>query len=129
MIQRAKAFQTVVRLGTYTSKGPAFNTFKACKGSIFFLPLPLSKTLETLGDVERALADPELYIIVNNKPTKSNVVWRSMVDVKKVKAAVGKLRETNWLYREVDEESVDSAAKEVIEVVSKASSTMLLLRK
>ena len=27
------------------------------------------------------LPDPELYIIVNGKPTKSNVVWRSLVYV------------------------------------------------
>ncbi len=37
---------------------------------MFFLPLPFSKTLETLENVEGVLADPELYIIVNNKPTR-----------------------------------------------------------
>jgi hypothetical protein len=51
LIQRAKAFQAVVRLGTYTNKVPVYNSLKACKGNIFFLPLPLSKTLETLDDV------------------------------------------------------------------------------
>ena len=126
LIQRAKAFQTVVRLGTYGNKKvPSYNSLKACKGNMFFLPLPLSKTLETLEDVEGALADPELYIIVNNKPTKGNVVWRNLVDVNNVKAAVRKLRQSNWLYKAVDEDSVDSAAKEVIEVVSKTSSTVL----
>ena len=125
LIQRAKAFQTVVRLGAYTKKVPAYNSLKACKGSVFFLPLPLSRTLETLESVEGTLADPELYIIVNNKPTKNNVVWRSLVDVNNVKAAIDKLRECNWLYKDVSDESVDSAAKEVIEVVSNTSSTML----
>ena len=125
LIQRAKAFQTVVRLGTYTNKVPSYNSLKACKGNMFFLPLPLNKTLETLDQVEGALADPELYIIVNNKPTKNNVVWRNLVDVNNVRVAVRKLKECNWLYKGVDEASVDSVLKEVLEVVENTSSTML----
>ncbi len=73
-VQRAKCYQTVVRLGTYTAKVPVYNSLKACKGTMFFLPLPLNKTLETLDQVEAssdALPDPELYILVNGRPTKS----------------------------------------------------------
>ena len=124
-VQRAKAFQMVVRLGTYTNKVPAYNSLKACKGNIFFLPLPLEKTMATLNEVEQALADPELYIIVNSHPTKNRVLWRSMVDVNDIKDAIAKLREINWLYQHVDDKSIDSAVKNVIEVVSKTSSTML----
>ena len=127
-IQRAKAYQTVVRLGTYTNKVPVYNSLKACKGNMFFLPLPMHKTMETLDDVEEAevaLSNPELYIIVNCKPTKDKVVWRSLVDVNDIKVALTKLKETNWLYQNVDDTSVDEVSKEVIEVVSKASSTML----
>ena len=43
---------------------------------MFFLPLPLDKTLQTLDEVEDSnatLASPELYIIVNGRPTKKNV--------------------------------------------------------
>ncbi len=48
---------------------------------MFFLPLPLNKTLETLDQVkDSALPDPELYIILNDRPTKTKVVWRSLVD-------------------------------------------------
>ena len=47
LIQRAKCYQTVVRLGTYTGRVPSHNALKACKGNMFFLPLPLDKTLET----------------------------------------------------------------------------------
>ena len=46
LIQRAKCYQTVVRLGTYTAKVPMYNSLKACKGTMFFLPLPFNKTLE-----------------------------------------------------------------------------------
>ena len=122
LIQRAKAFQTVVRLGTYTNKVPSYNSLKACKGNI---PLPLDKTLETLDGVEGSLANPELYIIVNRKPNKGNVVWCSLVDVNQVKVAISKLKQCNWLYKDISDESVDSAAKEVIEVLSNTSSTVL----
>ena len=50
-IQLAKAYQTVVQLGTYTAKVPTYNSLKACKGSMLFLPLPLDKTLQTLEEV------------------------------------------------------------------------------
>ena len=131
LIQRAKCYQTVVRLGTYTAKVPVYNSLKACKGTMFFLPLPLRKTLETLdqvkhtSDAKLALPNPELYIIVNGRPTKSKVVWRTLVDVNAVKTAIKRLREINWLYREVHDESVDEAAKQVIEVTKNTSSTML----
>ena len=110
LIQRAKCYQTVVRLGTYTA---------------------LNKTLETLGQVnnpsnkETSLPDPELYIIVNGKPTTSKVVWRSLVNVDHVKAAVQKLREINRLYSEVKDDSVDEVSKKVIEIANNASTTML----
>ena len=127
-IQRAKSYQTVVRLGTYTNKVPTYNSLQACKGTMFFLPLPLGKTLETLNQVNQpvtSLASPELYIIVNGKPTTNKMVWRSLVNIKDIKGAVEKLRQINWLYKEVDDSSLDTTLKEVVEVVSNASSTML----
>ena len=81
LIQRAKAFQTIVRLGTYSRKVPAYNPLQACKGCMFFLPLPLNKTWQTLSEVSFgetdlvALPDPQLFIILNGVPTKSKVVW------------------------------------------------------
>ena len=77
---------------------------------MFYLPLPLEKTMETLNKVgidSNHLPDPELFIIINGEPTKSNNVWRSLVDVNKVKAALRKLKERHWLYRSVDDDSVD----------------------
>ena len=63
-IQRAKCYQTIVRLGTYSGKVPTYNSLQAYKGTTFFLPLPLNKTLETLNKVDQhssILPDPELY--------------------------------------------------------------------
>ena len=97
---------------------------------MFFLPLPLSKTLDTVdevgqsGSAKSALPNPELYIIVNGKPTKQKVGWRSLVDVNQVKAAIQKLKDFNWLYSEVTDKSVNEAAKQVVEVTNNTS-TML----
>ena len=59
-LQLAKAFQTVVRLSTYTNKVPSYNSLKACRGNMFILPLPLEKTIKTLSESE--LPKPELYV-------------------------------------------------------------------
>ena len=131
LIQRAKCYQTVVRLSTYTAKVPIYNLLKACKGTMFFLPLPMNKTLETLKDSSINIAgkcwlpNPELFIIVNGKPTKGKVVWRNLVNVNHVKVAINKLKEINWLYKDITDDSVDEAAKQVIEVVNSTSSAML----
>ena len=134
-IQRAKCFQTVVRLGTYSGKVPIYNSLKAIKGTMFFLPLPLQNTLDRLDEVgfqsatscenKNGLPDPELYIIVDSRPTKNGVVWQSLVDTDCVKRAVDKLRDINWLYSDVDQVSVDESAKKTIEVVSIADSPIL----
>ena len=43
LIQRAKCYQTIVRLGTYTGKVPIYNSLHACKGTM------LNRTMETLN--------------------------------------------------------------------------------
>ena len=67
IIQRGKAFQAVFRLGTYTGNVSNHSNVRACKGTMFFLPLPLEKTLKTIQEVEKkpgeamaGLPDPEL---------------------------------------------------------------------
>ena len=59
---------------------------------------------------------PELYIIVNGRPTKSKVVCCSLIDVNKVKAAIAKLRCISWLYKDMGQGSVDTATQQIIEV-------------
>ena len=75
LIQLAKCFQTVVRLGTYTAKVPIYNSLKACKGTVFYLPLPVEKTIKTLSDAQdfrpKNLPDPELLVILNSEATKT----------------------------------------------------------
>ena len=126
LIQRAKTFQTIVRLGTYTGKVPTYNALKAVKGTMFVLPLPMEKTLSDLSvDTTSSLPDPELYILVDGRPTKDKVVWQTLMDVNNVKQAVNKLKEINIFYKDLDESAVDDAAKKTIEAVSNVSSTLL----
>ena len=121
LIQRGKAFQAVYRLGTYTGKVPSHN---ACKGTMFFLPLPLEKTMQTLEEVNKvdggapiARPNPELFIIVKSKTKSNKMVWQSLLK--------GALREINWLYANIDENSLDDASRKIIESVSETTSTML----
>ena len=96
LIQKAKPFQTIIRLGAYTGKVPIYNATKGLKGSMFFLPLPLQNTidkLDTLGMPKQPegvdmLPDPELYILLDGRPTKDKVVWQSLVDISDIKRAV-----------------------------------------
>uniref|UniRef100_A0A1X7SQQ1 Uncharacterized protein n=1 Tax=Amphimedon queenslandica TaxID=400682 RepID=A0A1X7SQQ1_AMPQE len=46
------------------------------------------ETLNEVGHNSNLLPNPELYIVINGQPTKSNNVWHSLVDVKKIKAVI-----------------------------------------
>ena len=48
-----------------------------------------------------------------------------MVNVDLMKIEAQKLKQTNWLYKGLDDKSVDEAAKQVIEVTNNTSSTMV----
>ena len=93
---------------------------------MFFLPLPLEKTLKTIDEVHNnesyegsvGLPDPEFYIIVNGKASKNKILWQSVVNVEHVKAAVEKLREINWLYADVEDSSIDDTSRRVIDTTS-----------
>ena len=73
----------------------------------------------------KVLPEAEVYIIINGKPTKNNVLWRDLVDVEDLKAAIEVLKKDNWLYKDLDDSSVDEAAKKVLEVANNTSSKML----
>ena len=60
--------------------------------------------------------------MVNSQPSKQQVVWQSMVNMDTLKAAIQKLKEINWLYKDVDENDLDNISREVIETVSNTTS-------
>ncbi len=47
------------------------------------------------------------------------------MDVNRVKKALSKLKEINWFYKDVDDDSVDECAKKVIEVCDSATGEMI----
>ena len=52
-------------------------------------------------------------------------MWRSLVNVDLIKIAALKLKEINWLYKNVDDKLVDEAAKQVTEITNSTSSAIL----
>lgn len=126
LIQLAKAFVTVIRLKSYSHKVPTYNSLKASKGNMFVLPLPLQDTTKTLELNECGLPKPKLLAKVDGLPTNKKVVWRKFVNITKIKAALTKLREINWLYAHVSPDKVEKSVEDLfIEVANSASSTMV----
>ena len=103
--------------------------YRLARVAFFSFHCPLTTHLITLSEVQPdgvvALPDPQLFIIVNGVPTKNKIVWQMLVDVNAIKQAIQKLKEMNWLYKNVDDASLDDVSKKVVEVVEKPSSTML----
>uniref|UniRef100_A0A1X7TGH6 Uncharacterized protein n=1 Tax=Amphimedon queenslandica TaxID=400682 RepID=A0A1X7TGH6_AMPQE len=84
------------------------------------------KTLSKAEDFRpKNLPNPELHVILNSEATKTNKIWRTLVDVDKVQAAYEKLKDINWLYGNLDDESLDDVAKKVVETANSATSTMV----
>ena len=100
---------------------------------MFFVPLPLDTTVQTIEDITNSrgmssvgLPNPELYIVVSGKPSKQKVLWQSMLNVAHVTAAIQKLKQINWLYANIDVSSVGDACQRIIESISDTTSTMLV---
>ena len=92
LLQRAKCFQTVTRMGMVAKKHlpPTHKVQKVC-GTTFHLPLPLQETLKRLPEPHQPLAtDSKLYILLRSIPTESNKIWQDLVDVHKVYRALEK---------------------------------------
>jgi len=103
LIQRAKAFQTIVKMGTVSNKKiPERSKIQKVKGRTFHLPLPLQQTLNKIcSDIDPININYELYFIIRNIPTKSKIIWEDLVDIKKVFEALIWLKNNNFLYSHI----------------------------
>ena len=72
LIQRAKCFQTVTRMGTVAKKHlPSSYKVQKVHGTTFHLPLPLQETLKRLPEPQQPLPDAgQLYILLRSIPSK-----------------------------------------------------------
>ena len=108
LIQRAKCFMTVVKLKPYRYRGPSNSLIKAKKGTAVHFKLPPGETVNYVAECER-LNKPQVLpssefvdILVDSVPTNKNVIWRSVVEMKNVVAALNHLKENgNPLYKNV----------------------------
>lgn len=103
LIQRAKAFQVVQRMGTVSKKNlPQSHLQKKVKGRTFHLPLPIDETIKKICKPTDVInCDHELYILVRGVPTKSKIIWENLVDVKKVYEVLTWFKEHNPLYAQI----------------------------
>lgn len=104
LIQRAKAFQTVVKMGTVINKKlPERQMVQKVKGRTFHLPLPLQETWNKLcKKTDPINVNHEMYILVRGIPTKtSKIIWEEIVNVKKVFEALTWLKRNNPLYNHI----------------------------
>ena len=77
LIQRAKAFQTVVKMGAVMKKNlPNHIKIDKVKGRTFHFPLPLEETFQKIcPDSDRLNVNHELFILVRSNPTKTKIIW------------------------------------------------------
>lgn len=103
LIQRAKAFQTVVKMGTVMNKKlPQRQIVQRVKGRTFYLPLPLQKTMNKIcSNTNPMRRNSEIHIVVRGISTKSKIIWEEMVNIKKVFDALTWLKHNNPLYKHI----------------------------
>jgi len=101
LIQRTKAFQTVLKMGTVINKKlPQRQMIQKVKGRTFHLPLPLQETLNKLcKNTDPINMNHEMYILVRSIPTKSKITWEEIVSVIKVFDALTWLKHNNPFYK------------------------------
>ncbi|XP_018361467.1 PREDICTED: uncharacterized protein LOC108760158 [Trachymyrmex cornetzi] len=79
LIQRAKAFQTIVKMGTVINKKlPQRQMVQKAKGRTFHLPLPLQETLNKLCKSTDPINKNHEIILVRGVPTNSKIIWEDI---------------------------------------------------
>lgn len=100
LIKLTMSCLTVVRLGQITNKNrPNSELTSALKGRIAYLPVDLSANAKFVPD--SLFNTDSVIVLVSGQPTKRNIVWTCVVDLKNVHTALMWLRENNLLYKDV----------------------------
>jgi len=97
---------TILRLGQISNTNRPRNELNsALKGRIAYLPVDISATASFLPD--NLLNVDNLVLLVGGQPTQNRNVWTSVVDLRKVHAALAWLKENNPYYRDVPAYTVE----------------------
>ena len=101
--QQTKCFQTVIRLQTLSNN---YNSGIArIKGFAIHLPISLEETNRYIADTLPSIET--LSIIINGLPTKSQIIWSSLVDLDKVTQALLWQKLNNRLYDNLTINNID----------------------
>ena len=77
------------KLATTLRKRKSDEKMKAIKGFAVNIPVPIQDNVNKIGDGRPGkLIDPQKYLILHSNPTKSKIVWKSLIDVNKVFTAL-----------------------------------------
>lgn len=102
LIQRAKAFQVIVRMESISGRQqPLCNMIEKVVRRTFHLPLPIEETLKKLPNSDDTILNNELFILVRSVPSTKKKIWESLVDVNKIYNALIWLKENNHLYSNI----------------------------
>lgn len=97
LIQRSKCFQSIIKLKSYGKYKR--NETPAIKGLAIHLPLELQSTQDYIVDTLPNAQN--MHFLVDGLPTKSNNIWRGIVDLNKVYIALEWLIKNNHLYKDI----------------------------
>ncbi|KAL7290831.1 hypothetical protein TKK_0015569 [Trichogramma kaykai] len=103
LIQRAKAFQSILKLDTVMKKNiPHHVKIDKVKGRTFHLPLPIEETLEKIcSETDPLNTDNNLFILVRSWPSKAKIIWEDLIDIKKIWKALDWLKRNNPHYKKI----------------------------
>ena len=100
LIQKAKCFQTIIKLKTHRKFTGAQNA-PALSGLAVHLPITFNETHQFLDDnvsVPELPSADALSIVIDGLPTKNGNIWRSLVNLDKVYIALNWLKLNNIHY-------------------------------
>jgi len=100
LIRLTRSFHNIVKLKPYRKMNGPMDFVDAIKGYSIFFPLPIEATAKYL--VDTLPSDHSLQIFIDCLPTSSQIVWRSLVNLENVFLALDKLKEINYLYRNIE---------------------------
>ena len=103
-IKLASSFQIHLKLGPIQSKVPENQKMVGVKGNSVQLPIPIQNTIEELETnlSHNKLLDIGKHLVIYNKGKSSKVLYKNLVDIHAIKAALNWLKLNNPHYAHIE---------------------------